>query len=472
MDKETVYNQFLNLEMEYDLFNLRVDGVRFWERIRLKTFRQILYEREMINNAHDEIQHTLQTYIQAVTTMIQSGIRENPLSVDEHNFFFFGHPRRKIRQDGYWWDNYCDPIYEEVDLDYIHMSPNEKLKDHVPRKTSCYRNLDIVWLPAYAVQKALSFISNLPEKVHQVLQSFKREINNRFGVEIDVESLVIEELSKRASRKPMYKRILRRVDPAVAVVVVSYRRSSFIETCHELGIPVVELQHGIIDKYHLGYAYPGQRKKEVFPDYLFLWGEKWEDMVELPLPSESTIPVGYPYLEEQASDIQNIASEEMVIFISQGTIGEDLSQFAIEFAKQNPKLDVIYKLHPGEYDRWETVYPWLTGAPVTVIDSNVPSLYELLARASYQVGVYSTAIYEGLFFGNKTYIADLYGSDHMERLVQQGDATLVSTASELTAAIGSNKSFRNFDAIGYFEPNATDKMEGHLQQILSEQREN
>ena len=467
MNRDTIYSQFLNLEVKYNLFDLSVDDIQVWERIRLNTFRQILYKCGIINEAHDDLKYTPQTYLQALTTLVQSGIQTNPLLANHHDFFFFGHPRRQVENDGYWWDIYCDPIYSEVDLNYVHMSANVKLNDYTPRKTTNYRNLDFVRILANVFRNTRSLEPNLPPDVCQTLQSFSAELNDQLGVNVNLRQIVAEKLTERASLKPFYDRILDRVDPAVAVMVVSYENNTFIEACHDQDIPVVELQHGVINKYHLGYSYPEPRRKEVFPDYFFIWGKKWQEMAELPLSSEAIIPVGYPYLEQQASKIKNRDSEETIIFISQGTIGEKLSQLAAEFANQNPTLDVVYKLHPGEYDRWETAYPWLTDAPVVVIDSNDPPLYELLTQASYQVGVYSTALYEGLFFGTETYIADLYGADRMEGLLQQGDATLVSTASELTIAVESNTDVGDFDAMGYFEPNATDKIRTQLQQILS-----
>ena len=91
----------------------------------------------------------------------------------------------------------------------------------------------------------------------------------------------------------------------------------------------------------------------------------------------------------------------------------------------------MYKLHPGEYDRWREAYPWLVDADIKVIDSSEPPLYELFARSSVQVGVASTAIYEGLTFDLETYIYDCQGWAVTKPLVADGAATLVASADEL-----------------------------------------
>ena len=85
--------------------------------------------------------------------------------------------------------------------------------------------------------------------------------------------------------------------------------------------------------------------------------------------------------------------------------------------------DFIYKLHPGEYSTWKENYPKLVEADkldnFSVIDSNEPELYKLFAESEYQVGAFSTAIYEGLAFNCKTFIVDVPGVEYLDDLVEK-----------------------------------------------------
>jgi hypothetical protein len=255
----------------------------------------------------------------------------------------------------------------------------------------------------------------------------------------------------------LYKRLLDRVRPEVAVIVVSYGKETFIEACQSNGIPVVELQHGVIHPDHLGYSYSGSRTKEMFPDYLLTWGEFWEDRVEFPIPDERVIPVGYPYLEQRRNQYTDVASKDQILFISQGTIGEQLSKFAIK-VDQHPDIDynVVYKLHPGEYDRWREEYPWLVNADFEAINGSEPPLYQLFAESSVQVGVGSTAVYEGLAFDLETYIYDYPGSEVLQPLVAENSAEIVSSVEELAGKLGTGAG--RFDRDRYFTPDATERV--------------
>jgi hypothetical protein len=59
----------------------------------------------------------------------------------------------------------------------------------------------------------------------------------------------------------------------------------------------------------------------------------------------------------------------------------------------------------------------------------------LFATAQAQIGVYSTALFEGLAFGLRTFIADLPGASDMAPLVEAGLAELVSNAQQLCSAL-------------------------------------
>ena len=77
----------------------------------------------------------------------------------------------------------------------------------------------------------------------------------------------------------------------------SYNRSYIIKAAKDLNIETIELQHGTFSKYHLGYSFPGRRKKiDHFPDKFYSWGKYWNELIELPIKKESIIcPIYYHY---------------------------------------------------------------------------------------------------------------------------------------------------------------------------------
>jgi hypothetical protein len=393
--------RFLQIEDEYNVFDIKPEGVPIWERIRFNLHRQIKQQATDYGQAHTKTAFTKETYGRGVQLWAKNAIYKNPYFAGNHDILFYGHSRRKLNTEGLWEDIYCDPIYEESDINYLHIEEPYLMDHKTPAKTENLRYIEFIHYTG-AIRRNLglskvTITGTIRERLMEVNQALEAE----FDVDIDIVTQAEKKLTRRDSILDLYKLFLRRVNPKIAVVVVSYGKHTFLEACHELGIPTVELQHGGFEPNHIGYAFPGDRSKETFPDYLFTFGDFWKERVKFSIPDENIYPVGYPYLEKQKEIYSSIKSEDSVLFISQGPIGEKLTKFAVEYAQLEDKYEVMIKLHPGEYDRWKESYPWLVDAPVTVIDGDEPPLYKLLATASVQVGVTSTVIYVGLSLGMK-----------------------------------------------------------------------
>ena len=105
--------------------------------------------------------------------------------------------------------------------------------------------------------------------------------------------------------------------------------------------------------------------------------------------------------------------------------------------KLKKDLKIIYKLHPGEYETWRENYPELVEASdfdnFEVIDNSEIPLYRLLAESNYQVGAFSTAIYEGLMFNCKTFILDVPGVEYLDDLIDEGYVFKIKDVDDLNS---------------------------------------
>lgn len=173
-------------------------------------------------------------------------------------------------------------------------------------------------------------------------------------------------------------------------------------------IPTIELQHGVMSG-SIAYNYPKKSDVKQFPDYIFVFSDYWKKCAEFPIDDKNIKVVGYPYLEEKEKQYNKIFTEKrgrnkkVVLFLSQWTIGNELSKMAVEFSEIcDEEYEIIFKLHPGEYENWKRNYPWLEKEDkIKVIDSLKHNIYEYFAMSDYQVGVSSTAIYEDWNLGWK-----------------------------------------------------------------------
>ena len=113
--------------------------------------------------------------------------------------------------------------------------------------------------------------------------------------------------------------------------------------------------------------------------------------------------------------------------------GKDLESLVLELATKLNDFSFIYKMRPNEYSFWEEVYSSaLKKQPnIYVIDSDKYHLYDLFKISSYQIGINSTAILEGMTFHLKTFILKSGHYLEMTPLIKSKYGSLVSSSTDI-----------------------------------------
>lgn len=445
---KTLFQDFVEFEAEHDLLGRTVDDVHFWERIRFSIHQRLVDELHD-DGPNDAAGDEFGDYLAGGRLFLENLVSRNPFVAPSGEFLFYSTGRRKQLDDGLWWDIYVDPIVESVDETYVFLERPYDVSHLTPAKTENRRYTDsIVYASTICEKLGIVDISFSPDEA-SLLEDITEEIARQFDVSVPVRELVERDLTMRLVQLPLFRRVIRRIDPELAFLVTSYNgRETFVEACRLEDVPVVELQHGVITKYHLGYSYPNAVKR-AFPDYFFAFGEFWKDTVDLPLPDENVFSVGYPFLEREARRYDDVESTDKIVFISQKVVGPELSRFAVTLAEsEEGDTRIVYKLHPKEYDTWEKEYPWLQTADIDVVTDS-PALYRIFAESTAQIGVYSTALFEGLYFGLDTYVVDLPGHEYMDPLIEAGCAHRITYPGDYLSAAGTD--IETFDKEYFFE---------------------
>ena len=188
-------------------------------------------------------------------------------------------------------------------------------------------------------------------------------------------------------------------------------------------VEVIELQHGTFSKYHLGYSFPNRKEPlEYFPDKFYVWNDFWRKIIKLPIDEKDVVVDSFRYMQKMRVRLCEKISKNnnQLVVLSQGVIGGLIAEKLLDNLDYFKNFDIKYKLHPGEFDRWKS-YEALVKLNkfdnVKIIKDEI-HLYELLAESCIQVGVFSTAIYEGVEFGCKTILLNLPGIEYMDRFVE------------------------------------------------------
>lgn len=439
-------SDFNRLEEKYNLYTDTIEGLNYWIYSRFDIWNYIRSVSEETIGAIYNAPKGLGNKIKDVFYISKNILFGKRIKKGEIDILFLNH-ERKIKSGGIYQCKYTEEVSRQYKQYYIlerpyemgHFKPTNEKKliylDRIAVKGNLY-----YYLEKYFNKKHLS---ELERELKKKLSPMFQELQEETGYKLEIDK-IIHIISRRflicKGKYGEYEKIFQKIHPKLIIEVVHYNMDCMIvnEIAKKAEIPTVELQHGNIFDSHIAYKYGKTERLRQLPDEIWLLSEYWKEDIVLPIDKERMIPVGFPYFEKRIADYKmryhRAEDYKTILFISQGTIGEWLSRFAVRFAGVCGNLNyrIIYKLHPGEIAAWRQLYPELAATKrIEVIDDLATDLYQLFAQSNIQVGVYSTAIYEGIGFGLDTYICEMPYAEEMKRLYRKGYATLVKTPEEL-----------------------------------------
>lgn len=464
--KDDVIERFQTVESDLGLYQWDIDGVYSWNRIREDVLRHCL-DSYSYESWDEVVESNYREYVGALWKMGKNVVHGNPYLGCEAEIVLWGQDRRQRGPDGLWWDIHCDPIIDALNRECLYLEFTHDNDYPGEPKTDSIKRLDSIIYLAEAVRILGISSVTLPSDDLEFIQETEDHFSECFGIDIDLERRIKEDLRMRTVQLPLFRTLLQKIDPELALLVsINKVRKTFIEACKSLSIPVVELQHGIIDGYHLRYSYPwNQTPETVTPDYFFAYGEFVNDISEFKLKDRIHV-VGYPYLELQAETYWGNNPKDQILFISQDTVGKTLSKLA-EKLDDHTAFDheIVYKLHPKEYDDWQVRYPELADSSITVIAEET-SLYQLFSESDFQIGVNSTALYEGLYFGVKTLLYDHSAVPVSRYLKEQPGIWRVASVQNVVDIVVREASTPDFDSEYFFAHDSLSKAENKINNII------
>ena len=207
---------------------------------------------------------------------------------------------------------------------------------------------------------------------------------------------------------------------------------------HELGIPVIELQHGQIGPGHIAYNLDAPDCGRYLPDRIAAFGQYWIDECVVPDRDRRMIAVGSIPLERGLKASFDIEKEQVdehvpfVLVVSQGYDNGAVSSFVCDLAR-DPRANeyrIVVKLHPSERNSWRVVHPELTEVGTRVEIAETGDIDWYLQRATVVVGISSTVLFEAIAYRKRVFILDTVDSEIAQPLMRSGAAELVKDASE------------------------------------------
>lgn len=205
----------------------------------------------------------------------------------------------------------------------------------------------------------------------------------------------------------------------------------------EAGIPLIELQHGIITESHSGYIYDRPPPVEHLPDHLVVYGRHFGELLDRESPRwRGRWSVGgHPWLRIKRAGIDKEPDSafDTVALFSQDLpfVQERMRALAPELRRKlDRRIRLVLKPHPGERNT-EAYYAEAARAGVEIATPRDDS-YTLLRRCRLAVTVYSTVSLEALAFRSRSALlrSPVWPED-LRTLVEQGVISAADTADDL-----------------------------------------
>lgn len=441
---------FIAFEEELQLFDRALSGVAYWQLIRHDVFRETLEALGLAERAHLRLEevplaHWLGPQLRGLPrTLARSLPLLWPGAVERAELLVAAHPRQLLHEGRYICP-YTQPLLWSTQHSRHLLVGHFQGRYFAPDAAERTSYVDLALAAAHAAFRARELVGRgLPASTRAQIAKLAQQLRRQLGAappEHALERRIRTAVLSALGLRPLLGRLLDRVRPRLVLNVVGYRLVNQLLTlaARERGIPVAELQHGTLGAAHAGYNFAPGRRPPAYPDQLLLFGEIWREVTPgLPLPAAATPAIGYAWLELQRARYPRSRSgtrPQRVLFLSQRGIGRELAGIAVQLQQRQVGVEICYRLHPSEGLRWQQLYPELASSGVQVEKADARPLYAAQAAADVQVGVYSTALLEGVAFGLQTYLVALPGHEQLAFLIEAGIAQRVGSAEALESAL-------------------------------------
>lgn len=447
MNSKELNNTFFELENKYDLFNKKINGIYFWEIIRFELNRKLLVDKWVITEPHKKIWNKLLYIIKNIFSFLYKWIFKNPFLGKSNSIFIFWHPRRK-NINGIDYDIYTDFLKKELQKNNIKYQDFETFYEATYSSKSKFSDniLSLDFIDWLALLFGKKIVFSKTEK--EILLFIEKEILNKFNVKINILNFVSEKLKLYNIFIKVFTKLIKWKTPTIIIEIVWYWLiyKALNSVAKDFNIKTIELQHWVINKYHLWYSMWNNKNIEwkYFPDYIFTWWEYWNNICNY-AENIKLVEIWFPYFDIN----KNIEQKDKwkltknILVISQWHIWILLSKKIYNLAKKLPNYTFYYKLHAWEFHKVDKYFSFFKNIENIKIVKWEKTVYDLFSICSIQIWVCSTALYEWLWFWLKTIIFDLSCSEYLDTLINDWVVNKVLNEEQCKDYILNNNKLNN-----------------------------
>jgi hypothetical protein len=338
-----------------------------------------------------------------------------------------------IKVDGKYMDRFTDQLSSEIDCDSI-------IFENAPQNWSWpvpkWNRNTIYYAPNLAVATIVSrFGSNELKTTTDLMNYVSQKIESIFGIEVSEEErdFIIKSTCREMKKikihaKWLLNRCLSRNVKLLIMVGGSY---SWYYAIHRLfktnNIKIADLQHGYITSSNVVYNYNKSLLKEkdikiASPDYLFTYGEWWNNQSNIPY--DKKLVIGNPYRDlSKINFMHKDIHEIMIIGCARDT--SVYCDMANALGKRFGKENVVFRPHPSERVYVSTI---IGEEPENYRIDFSRNIYSALEETDVIISEISTVLFEAIGLVKRIIV---WRSDYSKYILPDGPFESAETISGL-----------------------------------------
>ena len=438
LELHEIIERFETIEKKLKLDESRILGVPWWDMVRYPLFEILLKKKTNTKKIKITFQSSLinklvnlKRFFIGISTLFSS---KSAIWIKKNCYVIWGNARRK-KENNFYIDIYSEPfvkLFSEKNNFYI----LEKEIGHGHRKPVKYNNNYYYAEQLFALAYLLSIfnITKFNRKELLVISKLEKIIYEKFYYKIDILKLVQKRIRRWRAIYPFMRSFFEFKKIKIFITVGFSGSEPVIAAAKSLNITTIDLQHGSFARGKMNYDYKSGIKNSSFPDYLLTFGDFWKLNFSFPINKDKVTSFGYPYLNEKYEKYSHIKRENRILIVSQGLkeIETGLVNFTVDLKKYfSEKFIVEFRPHPSTFFFKEPEYFKKLKDNNILISGRDDDLYLSFAKSCFQVGVYSTALYEGLKFGVPCYVLKIDRFKFMQELVDAKVARYISDPKDI-----------------------------------------
>lgn len=401
-------NILKEIEETYPVANIRVDGEQVWPYLRVYYHFKYVDDKVTSDIGEKSIWHD-ESFLQRYGRIF-SKFKNSCYGVEnwfaKYDFIAFSDTTERKSIGGKYVNKLLDPMIDELGREkvlYVELPAPllYPIKQVYTEKIVCRDFLDLLGFLLDRVTPKRYMIQN---------ESILKTIQQKYHLEIDNIELVRYTNYQRRICRLLFQRIKPK-----AILLTGYYggNQAAIKAAKDLGIKVIEVQHGVIGKEHAAYNVAVEIDKTSFPDYLLVFGSKDLEAFDNSrfIQPKNVYPVGSFYIEYVKSHKPDFSMAERLKNYGK-SIGVTLSwtdeRRSIEFVSQAASMDktIFYILIPRRPQ--ESHYDTMN-LPENVAVVKDRNFYELMMYVDFHSTVSSTCALEAPSLGVQNILIDIDG---------------------------------------------------------------